>query len=105
LFFSFRFLTLFPLSRSFQGIPPTLAKTKRSADCLHRRSMPLSDDGVAKSTESARHQFLVMPDRRERAKLTQFCAGSHSPSRVLPSRVDRLTRFVSFIFDTIDDVI
>merc|ERR1712078_136375 len=50
---------LFPLSGSFQGIPPRLAKSSFQLT-LNTRAIPLSYVGVERTTESVRHQqFLV----------------------------------------------
>jgi len=74
--FSCRFLTLFPLSRSFQGISPRLAKSS-----VQLTLPPLPDHGVEKTAENGQHQFLVRA-RPEKITGTRIVLGVLTTDRV-----------------------
>jgi len=85
---------LFPLSGSFQGIPPRLAKSSFQLT-LNTRAIPLSYVGVERTTESVRHQqFLVsfssfFKTKYKKEKNMRVPSGdndrnSHGPERFSP---------------------
>ena len=111
--FSCRFLTFFPLSGSFQGIPPRLAKSSFQLT-LNTRAIPLSYVGVERTTESVRHQqFLVSfssvsrhfsKQTTKRKKICGYQAETNIEIRMVlsvshrtPIQHESLTRFLSFL--------